>query len=95
MTWHAEVITLTLRRYVDGQSYEARSKFASVATAQLLGGKRAFISGFLNDGTLGPISRQDWADLVTLLRDQFGIERVTSERRSAPREYDTGAAPLS
>ena len=38
MPWHAEVLALTLRRFVPGESYDARDKFASVATAQVLNG---------------------------------------------------------
>ena len=94
MTWHAEVITLTLRRYAPGDSYEGRDKFASVATAQILGGNRAFISGFLSDGSKGPIRRRDWVDLGQLLRDQFGIERIESERHGESWGHDTGPAPL-
>lgn len=94
MTWHAEPITLTLRRFEDGKSYAARDKFASVATAQLLGGKRAYISGFLADGSRAPISRPDWLDLGLLLRDKYGILKIESERHAVEKSFDTGPAPL-
>lgn len=94
MTWHAEIITLTLRRYGPGESHAERDRFASVATAQLMGGTRAYISGFLNDGTKGPIHKRDWIALVALLRERFGIEQVESERHGQDRGYETGPAPL-
>ncbi|MFT3720427.1 hypothetical protein [Pseudorhodoferax sp.] len=78
MPWHAEVITITLRRYEAGKSYEARDPFVGVATVQILGGSRAYVSGFLSDGA--PIPRQDWLDLLALLRERYGITRVESER---------------
>lgn len=95
MTWHAEVIMLTLRRFEAGRSYEARDKFASTATAHILGGNRAFICGFLNDGTRGPISRQDWVELRALLREKHGIEKIETERHEERKDYDTGPAPLA
>nr|WP_315210056.1 hypothetical protein [uncultured Albidiferax sp.] len=94
MAWHAEPITLTLRRYADGDSYARRDKFASVATAQLLGGKRAYISGFLSDGTRAPIHKRDWLDLGMLLRDKYGIEKIESERHAVEKSFDTQPAPL-
>lgn len=94
MTWHAEIITLTLRRYAPGESYEGRDRFASVATAQLMGGTRAYISGFLSDGTKGPIHKRDWVALAALLREQFGIAQIESERHGQDRGYETGPAPL-
>lgn len=94
MTWHAEPITLTLRRFEPGESYERRSKFAAVATAQILGGKRAYISGFLADGTRAPIHKQDWLDLGLMLHDKFGIQKIESERHAVEKTFDTGHAPL-
>lgn len=94
MTWHAEVITLTLRRFEGDDSYAERDQFASVATAQILGSKRAFISGFLNDGTRAKISKSDWIDLGVLLRTQFGIEKIETERHTKAKTFDTSPAPL-
>lgn len=94
MAWHAEPITLTLRRFEPGESYEQRDKFAAVATAQILGGKRAYISGFLADGTRAPISKRDWLDLGVLLRDKFGIQKIESERHATDKTFDTQPAPL-
>ena len=50
MTWHAEAITLILRRYEPGKSYKARDRFASVAMAQLMEAGRAHLRGFLGEG---------------------------------------------
>lgn len=90
MTWHAETITLILRRYEPGKSYEARDPFATVAVAQLLGGGRAHLRGMLN-GADAPISKADFQQLADLLREQHGITRIESERRARPRRYDTGS----
>jgi len=95
MTWHAEIITLTLRRFSPGDSYAQRDKFAAVATAQILGGKRAYISGFLADGSKAPISKRDWIELGLMLRDKFGIHKIESERHAVEKTFDTGPAPLS
>lgn len=95
MSWHAEVITLTLRRFEPGKSYANRNKFASVATCQILGGKKAFISGFLTDGSKGPINRRDWIELGRLLQRDYGVEKVEAERNGVEKDYDTGPAPLS
>jgi hypothetical protein len=92
MPWHAEPITITLRRYHPGETFENRDRFAAVATAQLLGGKRAFVSGFLSDGS--KISKADWIDLGVLMRTQFGIEKIETERHTRPKEFDTGPMPL-
>lgn len=95
MSWHAEPITLTLRRFEDGCSYANRDKFAAVATAQILGGKRAYISGFLADGTHAPIHKADWLELGYLLRDSYGIRKILTERHMADKEFNTSPAPLS
>ena len=94
MSWHAEIITLTLRRFEPGESYAQRDKFAAVATAQILGGKRAYISGFLADGTRAPIRKQDWVDLGLMLREKFGIHKIESERHAVEKTFDTQPAPL-
>ncbi|APW37177.1 hypothetical protein RD110_08160 [Rhodoferax koreense] len=96
MHWHAESITVTLRGFKDGDSYENRDKFPVVATAQLLGGKRAFISAFLRDGTqIHRIEKADWLALGVMLREQFGIEKIETERHTKPKTFATGPAPLS
>lgn len=95
MPWHAEVLALTLRRFVPGESYNARDKFASVATAQVLNGSHAYISGFLNDGTRGPIHRHDWRDMARVLRLEHGILLIDSERHGADKSYDTGLGDLA
>lgn len=94
MTWHAETITLILRRYEPGKSYDARDQFATVAVAQLLGGGRAHLRGMLN-GADAPISKADFLELAAMLRADHGIDRIESERKGRPREYDTGPAPLA
>ena len=95
MTWHAEVITISLRRFEPGQTYANRDPFASVAVAQILGGRRAFISGFLNDGTKAKISKADWLDLGVLMRTQFNVEKIETERHTKAKTFDTAPAPLS
>lgn len=95
MTWHAEIIMLTLRRYRPGEAYENRDQFASTATAHILGGSRAYVCGFLNDGTRGAISKADWLDLRRMLRERYGIEHIESERHGERKSFDTGPAPLA
>lgn len=95
MPWESEPITLTLRRLDDGQTTADRDRFASVATAQILGGARAYISGFLNDGTRGPIHRRDWMDLAILLRNKHGVMHIESERHGEDKSYDTGPGELA
>lgn len=94
MTWHLEITSMTARRYLPGDSFEARSDFASVAQVQVLGGNKAFISGFLNDSGKGEIPRREWLALRDALRAR-GIELVRSERKGEPRDFETGPAPLS
>lgn len=94
MPWDAEVTSLTVRRFNIGQSRANRDRFASVATVQILGGTKAYISGFLNDGQRGPIHRDDWIDLARLLRDKYGVRKIESERHGEDKSYDTGPAPL-
>lgn len=92
MAWHAKPIVLHLRRFEDGKGYGAR--FASIVTAQLLGEGRAFLCGFLNDGRTAPISREDRHALGVLLRDDYGVRKIETERHHQPKTYDTGPAPL-
>lgn len=89
MPWHAEPIVLTLRRYNEGDSYENRDRFASTATAHLLGGGRAFVCAFLNDGSAGRISRHDWLDLAVLLREDYGVRTIEAERHTQPTSFNT------
>lgn len=84
---------MTARRYLPGDSFEARSAFASVAHVQILGGNKAFVSAFLNDDSKGEIPRSEWLALRDALREH-GIDLIESERRAKPRAYDTGPAPL-
>lgn len=94
MAWHFEVITVTARRYPPGRSYSNRDKFTAVATLQVLGGKRAYLSGFLADGLDVPISRREWLELGQGLRQQFGIILVESERHGEDWAHDTGPGEL-
>jgi hypothetical protein len=94
MTWHAEIIMLTLRRYRPGEAYEPRDLFASAATAHILGDSGAYVCGLPNDCTRGAINRADWLDLRHRLCDQCGIEHVESERHGERKSFDTGLAPL-
>lgn len=94
MTWHLEPITLHGRRYVSGESFEARDRYATIVTVQILNGTMAYLSGMLTDGKRGPIRKEDLEELGAMLRQQFGIKVIHAERRAAAREYDTGPAPL-
>lgn len=94
MTWHLDPITLHGRRYTAGKSFEARDKFATVVTVQIMG-KIAYLSGMRNDTEQGPVTKEDFADLAQLLRGQYGVEVIRAERRQKPREYQTGPAPLT
>lgn len=93
MTWHLETTAMTARRYLPGDSFEARSQFASVAQVQVLGGNQAFVSAFLNDSAKGEIPRSEWLALRDALR-AHGITLVQSERHGQDRGYETGPAPL-
>jgi hypothetical protein len=94
MTWHAEEITVILRRYEPGKSYKARDRFATVAVAQLLGGGRAFLRGMLN-GVAAPLRKADLLELAQLLRDRYGIEHIESERHGEAKVHETVTAPLA
>lgn len=94
MTWHIELIVGHARRYLPGESYEARDKFASIVTVQFMNGRKAYLSGMLNDRSCGPIRPADWLELRDKLRDEFGVEVVSSERHGERRDYDTRPAPL-
>lgn len=92
MGWHAKPLVLHLRRFEPGKGYGDR--FASIVTAQLLGDGRAFLCGFLNDGRTAPISREDRQELGELLRDDYGIGKIETERHHREKSYDTSPAPL-
>lgn len=94
MTWHLEITSMTARRYLPGDSFEARSDFASVAQVQVLGGNQAFISGFLNDSGKGSIPKGEWLALRDALAAE-GISLVESKRHGKAQSYDTGPAPLT
>lgn len=94
MTWHLEPITLHARRYVEGESFEARDKYATIVTVQILNGSMAYLSGMLSDGERITIRKEDIAQLGEMLRLQYGILVIHAERRSQAREYDTSPAPL-
>ncbi len=94
MTWHLEVTSMTARRYVEGESYAQKSKFASSIHVQLMdGGKRAFLSAATNNDARGKISRKDWLDLRALLHS-IGVELIESSRHGEAKDFDTGPAPL-
>jgi hypothetical protein len=93
MTWHLEPTQLHGRRYVRGGSYEQRSQFATIVTVRLEG-RVAHLSGMLNDGTQGAISRADYLELRDKLRAEYGVEVIESERHGEERKHDTGPVPL-
>lgn len=92
MSWHAKPITIHLRRFADGKKYG--EEFVTIATAQLLEDGHAFVCGFLNDGSEADLTKQDLVEMGQILREKYGVRRVSSERRAKPRNYDTGPAPL-
>lgn len=94
MTWHLDPITLHGRRYVAGESFEARDRYATIVTVQIMG-KVAYLSGMRNDTEQGPVTKEDFEELGRLLRSEYGVEVIHAERRSKPREYQTGPAPLT
>lgn len=94
MSWHDTPIVVQLRRYVGENSYEARSPFASIVTAQLLSGGRAHVCGFLNDGESGPVSKEDLLEIAALLRTKYGVTHIDTERHAKPRTYTTGFGDL-
>lgn len=95
MTWHLETTSLTARRYLPGQSFEARDQFASVAYIQVMDcGRKAYISAFLNDGSKGPIPPREFLALREELQAQ-GIELVGSSRHGKDKDYETAPAPLT
>lgn len=94
MTWHLEPITLHARRYVAGESFEARDKYATIVTVQILNGSMAYLSGMLSDGERSPIRKEDIEELGAMLRSRYDIKVIHAERRSKAREYDTSPAPL-
>ena len=94
MPWHFEILAVNGRRFVPGESYEHRDPFASILTIQFRNQKEAYVSGLLNDGTRGPIHREDWRELRDALRRQFGVELIEAEHKREPLSMQTGPAPL-
>ena len=95
MTWHFKPLVLAARDFRDGKNYDRKDKYAVIATVQLLGDHRAYISGMLADGTEAPISRRDLADMARGLRAQYGVTEIDAERRGTEKTFDTGPAPLT
>ena len=93
MTWHIEITALTARRYLPGDSHEARSRFVTVAYMQVTGDGRVYMSAVLNNDEAGPIPPDEWLALREEPR-ALGIDLVDSERKGKPRSYETGPAPL-
>ncbi|HVR49814.1 MAG TPA: hypothetical protein VMS38_08750 [Pseudorhodoferax sp.] len=92
MTWHLEITALTARRYLPGDSYEARSRFVSVAYLQVTGDGRVYLSAALNHDA-GEIPPDEWLALRKGLR-ALGINVVDSERHGKPRSYEIGKKAL-
>lgn len=95
MTWHLEITSMTARRYLPGESYDQKSKFASALQVQLMdGGKRAFLSAASNNDARGKITKQDWLELRALLHS-VGVDLIETSRHGEGKDYDTGPAPLT
>lgn len=94
MTWHLEPTSLHGRRYVKGESYDARDRYATIVTIDILNGTTAYLSGMLNDNSRGPIRKEDFAELSAMLRDQYGIKVVHMERHGVEKVHDTLPSPL-
>jgi hypothetical protein len=95
MTWHLDPITLHGRRYLAGKSYANRDKYATNVTVQIMNGTTAYLSCMLNDGTDGPIRKEDFEELSAMLRDKYGIKAIHMERHGAAKVHNTGPAPLT
>ncbi|KQP39686.1 hypothetical protein ASF44_08115 [Pseudorhodoferax sp. Leaf274] len=86
---------MTARRYLPGESFELRSKFASTVHVQMLDcGQRAFLSAATNNDARGKITKRDWLELREMLHG-IGVELIESSRHGEAKDYDTGPAPLS
>lgn len=85
--WHAEVISLTLRHYPPGGSYDERTPFIAVARVELLGEGVAFLHAALTvDGR--PLRTSDWRNLARLLFREYGIQKLIASRPQGRVEYD-------
>lgn len=105
MHWHAEttlaleiqdgpgswlkVKTLALRGFFDPTGFERHQPFDAILSANVFEvSRRAFLYGF-NSRSGEPLGRQDYRALSRLLRGDFGVSLVTSDRHGAPSEMDT------
>lgn len=86
--------TIALAAGMRAKLTENRDKYATIATVQILG-KVAYLRGMRNDPKQGLLSKGDFEEQAGLLRARYGVEVIHAERRSKPRQYDTGPAPLS
>jgi hypothetical protein len=80
--WHAQVTSLTVRRYGSG-SYAERTAYDAVVQVEFLGEGVAFIHA-----AHGVIGLTQWKNLARLLRDEYGVTEIQSERRGKSKTID-------
>lgn len=84
--WHAQTTRLTVRLYDAGAGYADKAPFRAVAQVDLLGDGKAYIHAALANGR--PISASEWRSLARMLRDEWGVMCIESERHGKQTTID-------
>ena len=84
--WHAQTTRLTVRLYDQGATYAEKAPFRAVAQVDLRGNGVAYIHAALADGR--PVSASEWRSLARMLRDDWGVMRIESDRHGKQTVFD-------
>ena len=79
---HFEPIVYTVRWYEDGDSFEEKSPFKTVATVNVMNGDTVFVSGFH-----GTVTRLMLREFVIWLEDH-GVKYVFAFRKGIWKQYN-------
>lgn len=86
--WHAQTTSLTLRLYLEGDSYEGRDRWQALSKVELLGDAVAYLHATSRlDGQ--QVSRAQWAALMGKLRAEYGVLYALVEREGGYLWLDT------
>lgn len=89
--WHAQVTSLTMRLYDQGDTedgYDNKVPWAASAQAEMLGSKLAYLHAAGRvDGQ--QISQRQWRRLIVKLHKDFGVLFVLAEREDGYMWIDT------
>ena len=90
--WHAQITELCLRQLPSQQAYLDKDDYTGILTVKFLDDETVFIERMLKK-TGRRLDKHDWFEILTLLREQYGVRTVEAMRHKKRKSWLTSMTP--